>query len=419
MPCATVGAVKSVSPDELIELGAEIVLANTYHLHLRPGEKIIKKLGGLHRLMNWHGPILTDSGGFQVFSLGRRGSCSASGTETRRRSSQRADRGSCLGSTLLLRKNHARSACDMVSSPRCLPPAFKNCKIKNCESMVKIREDGVEFRSHLDGSKHFFTPEKVIDIQYALGVDIMMPLDYCPPGSPSAIADGGRGTTSQHRKVVEKAVELTLKWAKRSKEHFEKLKTKDKRLTASLFGIIQGSVYQDLREYCARELMKMNFSAKRGPADSWDGYSIGGLAVGETKKEEWEVVRHLDKILPKDKPRYLMGVGDPEDLVNAVQLGIDMFDCVLPTRLARHGTVWIKEKSKFKKFSILKSKFKSDPNPIEKNCGCYSCRNNFSRAYLHHLIKENEILGHRLLSIHNLFFIQNLLRKIRAPFENF
>jgi len=320
MPCATVGAVKTLSPNELKEIGIEIILSNTYHLYLRPGHQVIKKLGGLHKFVRWQGPILTDSGGFQVFSLAK----------------------------------------------------FR-----------KIKEDGVEFRSHLDGSKHFLTPEKVIEIQTSLDSDIIMPLDYCT-------------TYPCSRKEAEKAVRLTLKWAKRSKDCFRKNK-------ATLFGIVQGSIFDDLREYCARELIKIGF----------EGYAIGGLAVGEPKKDMWRIVKLMDKILPKDKPRYLMGVGEPEDLKMAVKFGIDMADCVLPTRLARHGIVWVISKSRSKKLDITKSIYKDSPSPIDKKCQCFTCKQKFSRAYLHHLMKEREILGHRLLTIHNLWFISNLLWEVR------
>jgi len=362
MPCGTVGAVKTLTPEEVRVAGAEIVLANTYHLYLRPGEKAIEKLGGLHNFMKWDGPILTDSGGFQVFSLG---------------SARYMTHKHVVG-----RSSPAAAAC----RSNCLAPAEA--------PLVKITEDGVEFRSHIDGSRHFFTPEKVIEIQYALGSDIIMPLDYC-------------ATYSCSRREVERAVDYTLKWAAISKEKLNRLNRKDK---PTLFGIVQGGVFKDLREYCAKELMKMDFA----------GYAIGGLAVGESKKEMYDIVRHLDEILPKNKPRYLMGVGEPEDLIKAVQFGIDMFDCVLPTRLARHGAIWINPKSEilnskspFAKLNILKSENKIDKNPIDKNCGCYTCQKRFSRAYLHHLLKEGEILGHRLLTIHNLYFIESLLKDIR------
>lgn len=320
MPCATVGAVKTLTPDELRKIGIELVLANTYHLYLRPGHRAIKKLGGLHQFMKWPGPILTDSGGFQVFSLAK---------------------------------------------------------------LRKIYEEGIEFQSHLDGSKHLLTPERVIEIQSYLGSDIMMPLDYCT-------------TYPCSKKEAERAVNLTLKWARQSLKKFHSLKLTQK---SAIFGIVQGGVYLDLREYCAKELIKMGFF----------GYAIGGLAVGEPKEKMWQVVKLMDKILPKKMPRYLMGIGEPDDLKKAVYFGMDMFDCVLPTRLARHGVVWGRQAEKM---DLLKSHFKTDQKPIDKKCACYTCSSGFSRAYLHHLIKEREILGHRLLTIHNLFFINNLIRQI-------
>jgi len=370
MPCATVGAVKTLAPDESRQIGVEILLANTYHLFLRPGEKLIQRLGGLHNFMNWSGPILTDSGGFQVFSLsGRRG-----------------------------------------------------------ESLVKITEEGVEFRSHLDGSRHFLTPERVIEIQYALGSDILMPLDYCT-------------TYPCSRKGEERAVQLTLDWAERSKRKWLELlelETKNSNLSLEsnlkqkenlkqkrgkqkggeetltfkpvpvLFGIVQGGVYLDLRRKCASELIRLDFP----------GYAIGGVAVGEPKRKMWSVIKEMNQLLPKDKPRYLMGVGEPADLIQAAKLGMDMFDCVLPTRLARHGAVWVKEKgagvdARFKRLSLTKSVFKEDRRPIEEGCGCKTCQEGFSRAYLHHLMKEGEMLGHRLLTIHNLWVVENLVRSLR------
>ena len=335
MAVGTKACVKTVSPKELIQSGCEIILANTYHLYMRPGEKLIKKMGGLHKFMNWPGPILTDSGGFQVFSLAK-------------------------------------------------------TSLKN-GSLVKIYKNGVEFRSHLDGSKHFFTPEKVIQIQKDLGSNIIMPLDVClPANSP----------LTKH----EKAVQLTLDWAKRSKKEFEKLFRNNPKKPA-LFGIVQGGTFKNLRTNCAKELIKIGFS----------GYAIGGLAVGESKKKMWQIVKLLDQILPKNKPRHLMGVGEPDDLICATKLGIDMFDCVLPTRLARHGVVWVTKKfTKFYKIDFRKSRQKLNPKPIMVNCRCEACQNKFSQSYLSHLIRENEILGLRLLTLHNLNLIQTLMKKIRT-----
>ncbi len=355
MPVGTVGAVKTVAPWELRELGAEIILGNSYHLYLRPGEKIISEFGGLAEFNRWEGPILTDSGGFQIFSLSGK-------------------------------------------------------KSQNGNSLVKITDDGVEFRSHLDGSKLFFTPEKVVDIQLAIGADIIMPLDVCPSSKAS-------------RSEIEKAVGLSINWLKRSKNHLESrimnhesgIKTHNSELiiqnSPALFGIVQGGIYPDLRQFCAEEMIKLNL----------DGYSIGGLAVGESQAEMLEIVKLLDGILPKDKPRYLMGVGTLDDIYQATKLGVDMFDCVLPTRMARHGIAYIlllTQSSKlrtlnFKEINMLKSVHRADKNPIDKNCQCPACSGGFSRAYLHHLAKEKEILGIRLLTLHNLFTYLKLIKEIR------
>lgn len=347
MPVGTVGAVKSVAPWELRELGAEIILGNTYHLYLRPREKLIEEFGGLTKFNRWEGPILTDSGGFQVFSLG-------------------------AGKTT-----------------------------KSGESLVKISEDGVEFKSHLDGKKHYFTPEKVVDIQIALGSDIIMPLDVCPPSKAK-------------KAEVERAVNLSIKWLKRSKDHLE---ARSKKLAAgdipALFAIVQGGIYSDLRERCAKEMIELDLP----------GYAIGGLAVGESQSEMLEIVSLCNKLLPKDKPRYLMGVGTPDDIEKATRLGVDMFDCVLPTRLARHGTAYkLKAKSLklkavrggiFEEINLLKSENKDSKEVIDANCQCPACKNGFSRAYLHHLVKEREILGIRLLTLHNLHTYLRLMDNIR------
>lgn len=342
MPIATVGAVKTVAPWELKELGAQIILANAYHLYLRPGEKLVKqKFGSLHNFMKWNGPVLTDSGGYQVFSL---------------------------------------------SEP-------KSYKLK-AQSLVRIKNDGVEFKSHLDGSKHFFTPEKVIQIQLDLGSDIIMPLDICPKARAP-------------KKDIEKAVNLTIKWAKCSQDYLAK-SYKLKANRPLLFGIVQGGTNKELRGYCANELIKLDF----------DGYAVGGLAVGEKKTNLWRVVQQMNKILPADRPRYLMGVGTPNDIIKATSLGMDMFDCVLPTRLARHGSAWLRANSyqptaiSYKKINLLNSKYKNDTKPLDEKCNCPTCKNKFSKSYIHHLIKEKEVLGIRLLTLHNLWLYLNLMRKI-------
>jgi len=362
MPVGTVGAVKSVAPWELKELGAELILGNTYHLYLRPGEKLIKKFGGLAKFTGWNGPMLTDSGGFQVFSLGEK----KLKTQNSKFKTKEGD---------LLKE----------------------------KSLVKITNDGVEFRSHLDGSKHFFTPEKVVDIQLAFGADIIMPLDVCPPSKAKKVEIG-------------KAVELSVKWLKRSKSHLDKKANSLKLVAGSfpaLFGIAQGGVYTDQRIYCAREMIKLDLP----------GYAIGGLAVGESKREMWKIVALMDKILPKNKPRYLMGVGTPDDLIKATQLGMDMFDCVLPTRLGRHGVAVrrqvksrkskVESALKFEEINLLNSKCREDKKPIDKNCKCPACRNKFSKAYISHLVREKEILGIRLLTLHNLYTYLNLMKEIR------
>jgi queuine tRNA-ribosyltransferase len=313
-PVGTQATVKAMRPVDLDELGATLVLANTYHLYLRPGDEIIRELGGLHRFMAWDGPILTDSGGFQVYSL----------SKTR-----------------------------------------------------KISSAGVTFQSHLDGSSHHFTPEKSISIQENLGADIIMAFDECPP--------------PDDRDYVQESLDRTHAWAVRSREA-------QTRTDQALFGIVQGGIFPDLREASARFLMEVDFP----------GYAIGGLSVGESKDDMYSVLETLDPILPADKPRYLMGVGTAEDLVNGVLRGIDIFDCVLPTRLARHGTAMIRGG----RLNLQNASHTRDPQPIDGGCDCYTCRH-FSRAYLRHLVKANEILAHVLLSTHNLHFLLDLARELR------
>lgn len=316
MPVGTQATVKAMTPEELKEMGATIILGNTYHLYLRPGHKIIEKAGGLHKFMNWDRAILTDSGGFQVFSL---------------------------------------------------------------SSLRKITEDGVEFRSHIDGSKHFFTPEKVIEIQNSLGSDIIMSFDECAPYP----ADYD---------YVKRSMELTIKWAERGKKAH---KNTDRQ---ALFGIVQGGTYKDLRRECAERLVDMDFP----------GYAIGGLSVGEPKDLMYEIIDFTTDYLPHDKPRYLMGVGTPEDLIEGVIRGVDMFDCVLPTRIARNGTVFTSRG----KLIVRDAPYAEDFSPLDEECDCYTCKN-YSRAYLRHLFKAKEILAARLATYHNLYFLIKLMEKIR------
>ncbi|MDD5693303.1 MAG: tRNA guanosine(34) transglycosylase Tgt [Patescibacteria group bacterium] len=330
MPVGTLGSVKTASPDEVAELGAQIILANNYHLYLRPGVDIIAKAGGIHRFISWERPILTDSGGFQVFSLGRGN--------------------------------------------------------KNDRSLVKINEKGVEFRSHLDGSTHRFTPENVIRMQEKIGADIIMCLDECAPHDSDY-------------NYARDAMERTHNWAiKCLTEHKKNERKSDQGLYQAIFGIIQGVIYDDLRIQSARFISEQDF----------DGIAIGGLSVGESKDEMHHILESIEPLLPKDKPRYLMGVGSPEDLLAGVERGIDMFDCVLATRIARNGTVWTRKG----KLNLNNAAFSADFQPIEKKCCCYACQN-FSRAYVAHLLRGREILGIRLTTLHNLHFIMRLMDEIR------
>lgn len=321
MPVGTQGTVKAMSPEELKDLGAEIILCNTYHLYLRPGHEIIHQLGGLHKFINWERPILTDSGGFQVFSL---------------------------------------------------------------SSLRKIYDKGVEFRSHLDGSLHFIGPEKAMEIQAMLGADIVMAFDECTPYPADY-------------EYALKSLELTTKWARTCKEEVERMRGFSP--PQSLFGIVQGGMYKDLRQRSLEDLTGIGF----------DGYAVGGLSVGESKEEMYEIIDFIASLMPPDKPRYLMGVGDLADMLTAIESGFDMFDCVMPTRNARNGTLFTSEG----RISIKRTEFKADPGPLDPECGCYTCRN-YSRAYLRHLFLAKEILSMRLNTIHNLYFYQDFFRKIRA-----
>ena len=316
MPVGTQATVKAMTPEELWQVGAQIILANTYHLYIRPGHELIGRLGGLHEFMHWQGPILTDSGGFQVFSLGE---------------------------------------------------------------LRKITEDGVRFQSHLDGSYHFISPENAMAIQEALGGDIIMCFDECPP-YPS------------ERAYVEKSLGLTTRWAQRCKAAHG-------RTDQALFGIVQGGMHRDLRERSAAELMEIGF----------DGYALGGLSVGEEKELMYEVMGYCSPILPVDQPRYVMGIGAPEDLIEGIHAGFDMFDCVMPTRNARNGMLF----TSFGRVNIKGAAYAEDRSPIDPACGCYVCKN-YSRAYLRHLYRSGEILASRLNTWHNLHFYLNLMAQART-----
>lgn len=316
MPVGTLGTVKSLSPEELIACGAQIILGNTYHLYLRPGCDVIRCFNGLHRFMHWNGPILTDSGGFQVFSLAK---------------------------------------------------------------LRKVTDEGALFQSHVDGSQHLLTPEKSVEIQLCLGSDIVMCLDECI-------------TYPAEKKDVHRALELTTQWAKRCKGVFKNEKD-------ALFGIVQGGMFKELRERSAHDLLNIDFH----------GYAVGGLSVGEPKDLMLEMADFSLPMLPDTKPKYIMGVGTPEDIVTLVGLGADMFDCVLPTRNARNGQMFTTTGT----INISNSRFKDDIDPIDSGCTCYTCRN-YSRAYLRHLYLSKELLAYRLNTIHNVHYYMNLMKQMRT-----
>jgi queuine tRNA-ribosyltransferase len=320
MPVGTNATVKSLTPEEVKETGSQILLGNAYHLYLRPGQELVKKMGGLHRFMNWDAPILTDSGGFQVYSLAK---------------------------------------------------------------LRKIDDDGVTFRSHIDGTQERFTPESVMSLENDLGADIIMCFDECTPYPVT-------------HDYAERSVELTTNWARRCRDSHA-------RDDQALFGIVQGGVFQDLRERSAHELVELDFP----------GYAIGGLMVGEEKELTWPICQAVTDILPQEKPHYLMGVGTPEDFLNGIANGVDMFDCVIPTRLARnsHLLTWNG------RVSLKQAKYREDERPPDENCNCYCCQN-YSRAYLRHLFLAGEILGSRLATTHNITFFQDFMRRCRQEIAN-
>lgn len=319
MPVGTAATVKAMTPEELKEVGAQIILSNTYHLYLRPGHELIARAGGLHSFMHWDRPILTDSGGFQVFSL---------------------------------------------------------------SDLRDITEEGVTFSSHIDGSRHFISPEKATEIQMALGADIIMAFDECPP-------------YPAEYEYVKKSLERTTRWLRRCKDVHTR---KDQ----ALFGIVQGGMYKDLRKQSVQEITSVELP----------GYAIGGLSVGEEKDLMYDILGFTAPLLPPNKPRYLMGVGTPEDLIEGVYRGVDMFDCVLPTRIARNGSVL----TQWGQMTIRNAQYEEDFTPLDPHCDCYVCRN-YTRGYIRHLIKRDEILGLRLTTYHNLYFLLALMRQIRQAIQ--
>jgi queuine tRNA-ribosyltransferase len=332
MPVGTQGTIKAVAQDVVESLGAQIILGNTYHLYLRPGHEAIRRMGGLHRFISWPRAMLTDSGGFQVFSLSQ---------------------------------------------------------------LRKVTDDGVHFRSHLDGSSHFFTPEHSVDVQLALGADICMAFDECTEYP----AD---------RKRAEESLRLTMAWAKRSLDHFKAHRgsvvwhDEFGGRTQSLFGIVQGGMYPDLRRQCAAQLVDMDF----------DGYAIGGLSVGEPRELTLEMIAEVLPLLPRDKPRYVMGVGYPDEIEQYAKLGVDMMDCVLPTRAARHGLLFTSEG----RVNIKNRQYAEDQNPPDQNCDCMVCKR-YTRAYLRHLMQAGEALSGTLNSIHNLAYYLGIMQRVRTEFE--
>jgi queuine tRNA-ribosyltransferase len=324
MAVGTLATVKALDPEDLVAMGAQMILSNAYHLHLRPGDELVRDMGGLHEFMQWKGPILTDSGGFQVFSL---------------------------------------------------------------EGLRTIDEDGVDFRSHIDGSLRRFTPERVMQIERNLGADVVMQFDHVVPGQSEAA-------------VARDAMERSIRWLGRCLAEFERLGSGEQ----ALFPIVQGGIHADLRRESARAIRDMH---------DWHGYGIGGLSVGEAKPDMYGMIEVVDEALPTDRPRYLMGVGFPEDLVEGVRRGVDLFDCVAPTRMGRNGTAFTRDG----RIKLRNASMRTDRRPLDESCACAACRR-FSRAYIRHLITADEILGLRLLSLHNVHFLIDLMRQARASLRD-
>jgi tRNA-guanine transglycosylase len=358
VPVGTQATVKSLTPDELSTIGVQLFFVNTYHMYLRPGIDVIKKAGGLHKFMGWAGPIITDSGGFQIFSLGRSSACHP-----------RPDRGSVL-----------------VFGEKADPRIRED---DNGGKMVKISDDGVEFQSHWDGTKHLFTPESSMQWQQEMGSDMHIAFDDCTPFPVT-------------HEMAKASMERTHRWAVRSLEEHKKIN-----INQALYGSIQGSVFEDLRVESAKYISTMDF----------DGIAIGGVAVGESKKEMANVLDWVTPLLPEDKPRHLLGVGEIDDIFMLVEHGVDTFDCVGPTRIARVGWIYTKAQKGTYTIDITKSVFAEDFGPLEADCVCYTCTH-FTRAYLHHLFHVKELLGYRLATIHNLHFIHRLVEDIRKSIMN-
>lgn len=378
VPVGTQAAVKSLTPEDLSTLGVQIFFVNTYHAYLRPGLSVIKKFDGLHRFMSWQGPIITDSGGFQVFSLGGKKLVNIAISE----------------SAVLDRERFARRASRLEDAGRQVFPD----DYKPVGELVAIDEDGVTFTSHWDGTKHRFTPERSLKIQHILGSDIMIAFDECTP------------YPSTYQYAV-KAMGRTHRWAERSLAAHNKLTDEHKKVHKpyhALYGVVQGSVYEDLRKESANVISAMDF----------DGIAIGGVSVGESKKEMQKVLEWVTPFLPADKPRHLLGVGEIDDIFTLIEYGVDTFDCVQPTRLARMGRVYQSRNNKSSSYDldITKIIYKSDTKPIDRHCMCYTCQH-FSRAYIHHLFRVRELLGYRLATIHNIHFINELVRSIRESIE--
>ncbi len=355
VPVGTKATIKAVTTDMLKDVGAEVLLANTYHLYLQPGDELIHEAGGIHKFMNWHGPAMTDSGGFQVFSLG-----AAYGKE--------------IGKVV------------KITDPSFL--ISERSKESDVPKLATIGADGVSFRSHLDGSLHYITPERSIEIQHNIGADIIFAFDECT--SPAE--------TDAYQ---EEALNRTHRWAKRSLEHHQKLKALSQKQVA-LFGIVQGGRNEELRKRSAKEISEMRDTSTM---EGFDGFGIGGSFA---KEDMSTVVKWVNGILPEDKPRHLLGIGEPEDLFMGVENGVDLFDCVLPTRLGRNGTIF----TKHGKIHITNAKFTKDFSPIDEDCPCYACKN-YSKAYISYLFKAKEMIAGTLASTHNLYFIVNLVKKMR------